>query len=293
LISFLDHHQLTDLRVEAGAVDRMLVEYFDYLLMQGKDPASGRKIMSAIEFYQAEFATRGSLTLPRARKALRGWQRLVPVNTKDPLPWPTCTLVSRRLVELNHSGHGFGLALFWLTMVDTLGRPGEVIRLMASHILRPSKSMPQVTVLLNAAVARRASKVGEMDETVSVSREWLGRLLVRYADRRGSRPLWDFDMKIARDAIQAVATEQGLNKYRLVLYTARHSGASIDRYEDRFDQAELQKRGRWRHAANLRRYEKRGILQKVWNDLPPRVREASLRAAASIETWLPAHCPRM
>ena len=62
----------------------------------------------------------------------------------------------------------------------------------------------------------------------------------------------------------------------------RHSGASLDRLEGNLSLAEVQRRGRWRSEASVRRYEKRALVQEVYLKLPPTVRKAAHRATEQL-----------
>ena len=48
------------------------------------------------------------------------------------------------------------------------------------------------------------------------------------------------------------------------------------------DLSAVKKRGRWRTDASVRRYEKSGLLQKSWMELPERDRQSARRAAVQL-----------
>ena len=85
------------------------------------------------------------------------------------------------------------------------------------------------------------------------------------ARRRAGGPLWAFELRGARDAFEASVRSLQLVRFEPVLYSGRHTGASLDRYEDRRSLAEVQQRGRWRTTTSVRRYEKRGMVQHAWS----------------------------
>ena len=66
-------------------------------------------------------------------------------------------------------------------------------------------------------------------------------------------------------------------------YRLRHGGASTDFALGRRTLEQVQRRGRWKSAASVRRYEKGGRLSQLMFALPPSVREQCLDAEANIE----------
>eukprot|EP00959_Pyramimonas_sp_CCMP1952_P363476 7611509-Pyramimonas_sp.AAC.1 len=59
-------------------------------------------------------------------------------------------------------------------MVDTYLRPGEAMRLTAAQVLGPCGIVSDVVIHVNPVYMLRASKTGEMDETATISRRWIG-----------------------------------------------------------------------------------------------------------------------
>ena len=53
----------------------------------------------------------------------------------------------------------------------------------------------------------------------------------------------------------------------MVLYQGRHSGASLDASRRLRSIEEIQKRGRWKTARSVSRYERGGRLQDTWRSL--------------------------
>ena len=66
------------------------------------------------------------------------------------------------------------------------------------------------------------------------------------------------------------------------LYQLRHGGASWDFAAGRRTLAEVQRRGRWRAPASVRRYEKGGRAGEQLNRLPPRLRAHAVVCASHI-----------
>ena len=83
------------------------------------------------------------------------------------------------------------------------------------------------------------------------------------AGRKPAEKLWHFTMPELRIKFMEACRLLGLEMLKPCLYMGRHSGASLDRLEGRYSLDEVQKRGRWRSTASVRRYEKHALVQKV------------------------------
>ena len=285
LNQFLTSSRPGTLAVTAPLQDAALVRFYDELYLAGKVASSGEKLLAAISMHVPDYQNKGRLALPRAHRALRGWRLLRPSRTRRPLPWAACMGIARQLWQLTGKPQ---LAVFWLMMVDTYLRPGEAHRLSKGQVFPPQAKMPKVTIHINPDYMKRPSKTGEMDETVDVARPWLAALIVQLGVGDPTDPLWDFTMTDAKRAFDNAAASLDLGKLQLVLYTARHSGASIDRFTGRISLQEVQRRGRWRQPNSVRRYEKRGLIQTVWSGMSERARKYCLQAEADLPTLLAA-----
>ena len=173
-------------------------------------------------------------------------------------------------------------------MFDTYLRPNEMIEMKTEQVIEPQaqRGMDRVALVINPEYYNRPSKTGELDESLHISRAWLGRLLLRYKRLRKSPRLWDHNLLEMRRIFLLVAEDLCIGHLRPCLYMARHSGASIDRLENRLSLQEVQRRGRWRCEASVRRYEKRAMAQEVASRLSPVQMLAFTRAAAEIERIL-------
>ena len=81
--------------------------------------------------------------------------------------------------------------------------------------------------------------------------------------RVGSERLWSFTAAQMRVTLARITLDLVVTQLAPVLYSARHTGASIDRLENRIPLSEVQAPGRWRSDASVRRYEKGALVQKV------------------------------
>ena len=81
-------------------------------------------------------------------------------------------------------------------------------------------------------------------------------------------PLWPFNYTELYRSLAEIGRALGI---ALVPNIMRHSGVTIDRAENARSAEECQKRGRWKQASSMRRYEKSGRLGDSWRLLRPAV----------------------
>ena len=64
---------------------------------------------------------------------------------------------------------------------------------------------------------------------------------------------------------------------------ARHTGASLDRLEERIPLEEVRRRGRWTSDKSVKRYEKRATAQEVYLSMADQQRKYAHRAGDRFE----------
>ena len=273
-------------------LDAKMVHHMDRMFLEGKAAGAGEKLLAAVQYYVPAYGSRGEAVLPRAVRALRGWRRLVPSRTRRPLPWCVVAGIATGLMRK----HGVDYALCWLLMVDAYLRPGECIGLRPSQLLKPTaqEHMTNMAIILHRAEDGVPSKTGAVDESLLVHRPWLSTLLIKYAESRPeSGRLWKFDLPQMREKFLDVCLDLELQEWNPVLYMGRHTGASLDRLENRVSLSEVQKRGRWRSTASVRRYEKRALIQEVYNSLSAGTRRFCLSSEKQLVVELHRHVDRL
>ena len=209
---------------------------------------------------------------------------MVPQRARRPLPW---SVVAGIAVHMAEQGH-FAMSLAWLTMFDCYLRPGECLDLEVNQVL-PSPGvdgMMQTALLLHPDERGIASKTGELNESVLLHKQRLGSLLSQWARHRRilkHSALWGFTLAQLRKQFLEASQAYCLQPWKPVLYMARHSGASWDRLNEVRPLNEVQRRGRWRSEATVRRYEKRALVQQVYLSLPAAQRKMAHRASTKVE----------
>ena len=146
-------------------------------------------------------------------------------------------------------------------MVETHTRLEEYHRPNARQVLQPSITMPRPTVI-NPSCLGVTSKIGEMEKTVSLNRP-----LHSSHENEATWPSGPSRSKKTKEAFTIATNRTWLRPFRPVLYTARHSGASLDAAQNKLSIGK-QKRGRWRQMSSVNKYEKRGAVHEVWSKNP-------------------------
>ena len=261
--------------VSARVLDTKMVQYFDNLFLEGAAPQNGERLWAGIRFLVPDYAPKGSLSLPRAWRSLRGWKRLMPQPTRRPLPWEAVASIAHQMCTAGE----LGMALSWLLMVDCYLRPGECLRLGRRQLLPKTKVKFMTTgvLLLHPDERGVCSKTGELNESLAIRRPWLSDMMCEWASSRRSEMMWDHTAAQMRKLFLAAAHQLHLQKWRPVMYMGRHSGASLDRLQDVIPLREVQRRGRWNSETSVRRYEKRALTQEVYLSMPPAVRNRAHR----------------
>lgn len=112
-----------------------------------------------------------------------------------------------------------------------------------------------------------------MDDSVTVDwMEWADpylRMLV--AGRAPGDRLWPFTMSQLSNEFRASVKACGLEQLRPTLYALRHGGASEDFLRRRRPLDEIQRRGRWRCAASVRRYTKEAKMLSELHKVSPSI----------------------
>ena len=154
------------------------------------------------------------------------------------------------------------MALCFRVMIDIFGRPSETLWIETKHVLRQVRGVPRAAVLLHPEWQHRSSKTGESNESLVLDRPWRSKALVAHVvKRRPGSMLWDGTLKELRHQYMDAAHLMGLRDLNPSLYQMRHAGASLAISWKRHDLQRVQKRGRWRAAQHVRRYEKSTFLQ--------------------------------
>ncbi|CAE7387391.1 LYPLA1 [Symbiodinium microadriaticum] len=247
-------------------LDWTLADYFDAMFLDGSSHATGQKVLAAVEF--AFIEKKGQLV--RSRRALRGWQKLRPPQSRLPLPKPLAYGMAQIIMARGHREMGLKLVLDF----DLYLRPSEGMDLLGKHVVAPvpgaGAQYRKYAVIIRDQDYGKPDKTGVYDNTLLLdnpaTERWLGPTLRNLAIRRGKeRLLFSFSQEEFRKEFDKAGASLGVNG--LQTYQLRHGGASEDLNSRVRDHVGVRERGRWRTDTSVRRYAKTGKLQKLLQEL--------------------------
>ena len=162
------------------------------------------------------------------------------------------------------------MAIMTLLMVTGYLRPSDALNMKRGDILAPAARVSRFfSLLLYRQELPDRSKVGDADDSILLDHQWtqfLNPLLEVLRQGSPNQPVWSHNYAEYVKEFKRSARRMGLD---LVPYQARHSGASLDRVDNRRPLMEVMKRGRWKSVKSLARYEKAGRLQYTANQYTP------------------------
>ena len=250
-------------------LDEALCEFADHLFLDGEDLSFGQKLQAAIEYERPEYAREGRLALPRFKRAMKGWRRLNPQQTRLPMPEFLKSATSAVMLQKGWKEE----ALFNETTFSTYARPGETLRVMAEDIVEKNADFDHTMIVLGPLERGESSKVGIYDETLVLDDSrapWLGMLLVRLAkfklQQEGEEAeLWNFEAETYRAKWREAVSLLGIGEIAVNPYQNRHGGASRDHMMKLRPIPNIQRRGRWATDSSTRVYDKPGRMQQIVN----------------------------
>ncbi len=266
-------------------LDQILIFMFDEWYFRGMSPEEGSKTLAALRFFDARFRRHGSLTLPRADRALQSWRLAAPTLQRLPFPWVALCAVLAYLLKKNF----ILIALNLLVQFRTYLRPGACDALMVGQLVRPQpEAGPQYCLwglLLNPTECLVPGKTKLYDQAVLLDTDlWLGPFLEQLVcDRPANAPLWKVSPAMICDAFQEACTVLGLQPLQPCRYALRHGGASDDILTGRRDRLSVKIRGGWASDASLRRYGKETRLLAELKKIPRATLLFGQFAAANLE----------
>ena len=251
-------------------IDHCIAMYLNHLFWKGEQPYRGEKFLAGWMHRHPRYGRIGDLKLSRSWRALKGWRRLCPGNSKKPMPLGVWCAVAIELVRMRQ----VRMALFLLVALSTYARPSELLRCPTSCLIPPSSGVLDEWALLPAPQELAVStKTGEYDHSVALDskflKPWADTLFTALKTQAPDTNLWNFTYGQYLASFKAACRMIHLE---LSPYQTRHSGPSIDRARQWRLLHEVQKRGNWRSHKSVMRYEKSARLALSYQSLPPAVR---------------------
>lgn len=270
--SFCTEQDLPWPPLAAVDTDIYMADMMDWMFLQGKSSNEGEKVLAAVEYGFIHLKGK----MPRSRKALRGWRKEMPPESRLPAPMLMVYGLAMALASLGEKEMGLKV----LTDFDCYLRPGEGLSLLARNIIPPvAAAGPQYQtfcLVVKEFEQGVPDKVGIFDTSIpldSKGRQWLGEMLFQLATKRQKKdgPLFSFSADQFRKKFRLAAKKMGVG--HLHPYQLRHGGASEDLNSRSRDYAGVKQRGRRGTDKSVRRYTKVGRVQQLLNQLSPEMLE--------------------
>ncbi|CAK0793960.1 unnamed protein product, partial [Prorocentrum cordatum] len=190
LVDYVDECKLNTDKVQD--FDVAIVSFMTHMYMLGYDAGIGQKLIATVVFFQPRFGKLGDLSLPRTWRAARGWAKLDPPRSRQPLTLPT---VAGLAALLAYEGHLY-MAIWTIIAFCTYLRPGSMMQLTRGSLVPPTVKVDTMwRVLAHRSDLHQVSKVGTQDDTIlwdTQGFEWMGKVLQILAVGKRNECLWHF-----------------------------------------------------------------------------------------------------
>jgi len=237
-------------------IDEKLVKYCESLFFSGYQASRGMKLLAGMMHRWPGFSRTGHRTLPRSWKGLKGWKKLTPGRSRRPEPrWLWCALAN----TLGLMGRRL-MGFYVLTALSTYLRPCSLLAIKPQYLVRPVLHRRHWTLLAHPHEGGQPSKTQEYDLSVALDSQfmsWADPVFEELARGQADQPIWGFDYWELTKSFKEACKRLNLE---LVLYQARHSGASIDHESGARTIPEIKHRGAWRSDKSVLRYDKHARL---------------------------------
>ncbi len=212
-------------------------------------------------------------TLPRCRRALAGYTKEHPDESRDPAPIEALALVVDDLMHQENTTVGGDLiammaAAAAANQFDCGGRPSETLELTKEKVVEPrGRRFPRFAVNYHPQSTGKTSKSGTTDDTVMSGLDGdpdnvFSKILAGlHAAARPGECLFAPLTLATYERVMAESTRRcGLAELRLTPHSWRHGMASHALHHKLLDEKKLQVRMRAKCADTVRRYGKTGTL---------------------------------
>ena len=273
--------------------ERMLLGYLDKLYFQGRPAAQGQKLYASVCYFFPYLHKNGQHALLRASRALRGWQKAVPCQSRLPLPWTALLAIIDMLLPSHWEEAVAALLGFHCYL-----RPFELEGLQAQQLVaaRGHAHGPlRVGLVLAPQELGRASKTGQWEEAVVIDKfqPLVGPLLaLKRRGEAGDGSLWSFEPGTLTRLLRTTGDSLHLSPFGISAYSLRHGGASHDLLNEIRPLAAVKRRGRWMSDTSLKRYSKETKLIEILARIPMRTLDRGHALGMNLEALLWRHMPR-
>ena len=248
---FLTHTRLSHshlLHLPATRVDRLLCDYFQASFDAGGSYSYTSHALHGVIFFNPAL----KLCLPRARQALKGWDRVRRRTSHPPLTWELCVLLA---CSFARSGL-HAAAIVMLVGFDCYMRINELLSLRRSDVVLP-RDPRMGRAHVGMMVVLRATKTGP-NQSVSLQSEDVAQLLHLWMqllpDTAPDAPVFPGCTAQAMNSyIHSACASLGLSATPYVCHSMRHGGATADYLRTKSIE-HVVFRGRWASLKSAKTY---------------------------------------
>jgi integrase len=298
--------------------DRSLVQYFDSLIYDGAPNFEGRNTLHGFILLFPRSGKIDASRLPLSRKALRGWQRLMPGGSPFPQPLQLFFYLAQWLLDAGELEACIAVVL----LCDSYARPSEIIDIDWCSVIRPANpvSSEHIAVapstrdfsaawwlrreqkswclVFGDAALGRCTKTKKQDDTIIIGmpgREWVNDVLALYSFGRSGRLFPHLTLSKLEHLFRRGSTALGLRTFGLTPHKCRHAAPSHDSLFGVVDTKGIQERGRWASERTVSRYKQHGRYKiqclKVTPELKKLADDATLRLPAKLSAAIRDYVP--
>jgi hypothetical protein len=264
-LSWLCAHNLSPATTEEVLL--ALMDFLDEMFFSGASHADGSKLLAALLDLMPKLPG-CTVGLARAQRALRGWSKRAPANSRFP---PPAVAILSIVFDRQLPVHSLGVLVQFLAYL----RPGELLAILAGQLIPPNTTggLEHWAILLHPVEGPLSSKFNERDESLLLDAPgWeavsLGLSELR-SRRRSHELLWPFDYASYAHEIETSVARCDLGQFGIVSYSFKHGRASHDALNRVRSLEQIKLRGRWQSDSSLQRYTKPARAQQFTNLLSP------------------------
>ena len=147
-------------RSHRGAARRGPVRVLRLPLPEQRGQQLRSKLQAALEYERPEAAREGKLRLPRFRRALKGWRKLAPAQSRLPMLEFLKSAISGLMIR----GGFYEMALCNETSFSTYARPGEMLKMKPADFVLANKIYHHAVLVVAPFERGEGSKTGVYDE---------------------------------------------------------------------------------------------------------------------------------
>ncbi|CAE8711223.1 unnamed protein product, partial [Polarella glacialis] len=203
--------------------------------------------------------------LVNSKRSLKGFSRLEPDVSLDPVTWEASLLIADQLLTQN-TKDSVAVAAAALLQFDTYARPAEILSVARDAVIKPSTSRAtnesNWLIVFFPSTDSAVSKGRQQDDTVLVgqrlaSQRWVEDVLqIVYNHTKPHEKLFGMAPRVYGSLVTNAAAVAKV-PYKVTPHMFRHGGASQDSVcHASLDQ--IQSRGRWQQLKSVLRYKKTG-----------------------------------